>query len=310
LGRSFREAFGRALVEVGDVFRNLIVIDVDVARSTKTIYFAERFPNRFIQLGISEQDAVGTAAGLAISGKIPLLAGFSMFILRGWEQIRNTVVRDGLNVKIVGTHSGLSDYLDGSSHQCLEDIALMRVLPNMMVVSPSDTVSTRSLLYQILEHHGPVYFRLGRDNATEIYGDEGDIRLGKINVLVDGSDLTIVSHGSMTQICMEVADILREKGISPRVLDSHTIKPLDVGRILDAAVEAPPIFVVEDHSVYGGLGSAISEFLSERRPTKIFLFGIRDRFGSGSKSYLELLKFLGFMPEDIADRIKVVLDGV
>ena len=299
-----------ALVDAGEAFRNLIVIDVDVARSTRTVYFAERYPNRFIQLGISEQDAIGTAAGFAISGKIPVLAGFSMFLLRGWEQIRNTIARDNLNVKIVGTHSGLSDYLDGSSHQCLEDIALMRVLPNMMVVSPSDIVSTRSLLYQILESQGPVYFRLGRDNATEIYSDEDDVKLGDINILVDGSDLTLLSHGSMTSICLEVASILRKRGIYARVLDSHTIKPLDVDKVLDAAIEASPIFVVEDHSVYGGLGSTVSEFLSEKRPTSIFLFGIRDRFGSGSKTYLDLLKFFGFLPEDIANRIEVVLNGV
>jgi transketolase len=307
---SFREAFGEALVEAGEVIKDLVVIDTDVASSTRTIYFAKRFPDRFIQVGISEQDAAGTAAGLAIAGKIPVLVAYSMFLLRSWEQIRNTIARDNINVKLVGTHSGLSDYLDGSSHQCLEDVALMRVLPNMTVVSPSDEVSTRSLLHQILGFRGPTYFRLGRDNAPSVYEDEDDVEVGKANVLVDGGDLTIISCGALVSVALEAAKRLRGGGLRVRVIDMHTIKPLDVSVVERAARDAPPIFTLEEHNVYGGLGSAVAEVLSERLPTRICRLGVGNEFGTGGRSYEELLQYFRLTPEYIVEKIRVVLDGV
>lgn len=308
--KSFREAFGEILVETGSVIKNLVVIDTDVAKSTKTIYFANSFPERFIEIGISEQDAVGTAAGLALAGKIPVVAAFSMFIMRSWEQIRNTVSRDNINVKIVGTHAGLSDYLDGASHQCLEDIALMRVLPNMTIVSPSDITSTKALFQQILEFNGPAYFRLGRDNANDIYKDEDEVKLNKANILIDGDDLTLVSYGSLVSTCVKVSKILKARGYKSRVIDFHTLKPLDTNMILKAAMEASPIFVIEEHNVYGGLGSAITEFISQKNPTKIFIFGIPDRFGLGAYSYEELLDYFGLTPVKLVNRIEEIMNEV
>ncbi len=307
---SFREAFGEALLEAGESTRNLVVIDTDVLNSTKTIYFARRFPERFIQMGISEQDAAGMAAGLAISGKIPVLATFSMFLLRSWEQIRNTIARDNLSVKIVGTHSGLSDYLDGASHQCLEDIALMRVLPNMTVISPADDISTRSLFHQALELRGPVYIRLGRDNARRIYRDYEDVTIGKANILVDGDDMSIISCGAFVSISLNVANILREKGFRPRVIDSHTIKPLDTETIIKAAREASPVFVIEEHNIFGGLGSAVAEIITERTPTHVFRIGVPDVFGTGGRSYEELLRYFRLTPPEIVKKIEGMINGL
>lgn len=304
---SFRKAFGEALVNAGEIIKNLVVIDADVSNSTKTIYFSNKFPDRFIQVGISEQDATGTAAGLALMDKIPILATFSMFILRSWEQIRNTIARDNLNVKIVGTHAGLSDYLDGASHQCFEDIALMRVLPNMNVIAPADEVATRSLFYQILEFKGPTYFRLGRDNAYKIYKYEDEVRIFKANVLMDGDDLTLISYGALTWIASKVAYILKNKGFKARVIDLHSIKPLDKDVILKAAIETGLIFVIEDHNIYGGLGSAITEFLSEKRPTIVHRIGMLDIFGTNARTYDELLNYFNLTPEKIVRRIMVNL---
>jgi len=307
---SFREALGKALVDAGYAYRNMVVVDTDLSKSTKAIYFAKQFPERFIQVGISEQDAVGTAAGLAIGNKIPVLITYSMFLMRAWEQIRNTIARDNLSVKIVGTHSGLSDYLDGSSHQCFEDIALIRVIPNFKVLSPSDTVSTYSLFMQMLDTQGPIYMRLGRDNAATIYEDENDIQLGKANILVDGNDLTIISHGAMVNIALQVSKLLRQHHINARVIDMHTIKPIDVDTVIRACIEAPPIIVIEDHNVIGGLGGAIAEIVSTQKPTRVIRIGINDRFGTGSTSYRSLLEYFGLTPEQLKNRIMGDIDEV
>ncbi len=307
---SFRDVFGETLCELGETFKNLVVLDTDLSKSTRTVYFARKFPDRFIQVGISEQDAVGMASGLAISGKIPVLAVYSMFLLRAWEQIRNTVARDNLNVKLIGTHSGLSDYLDGASHQCFEDIALMRILPNFTVVSPSDTTSTKSLLKQILSFRGPVYMRIGRDNSPHIYEDEEEIILGKANILFEGSDITLVSHGAMTQYTLEVAEKLTREGFTVNVIDMHTIKPLDIDILSRKRILSTPIFVIEDHSIYGGLGSAIAEYLSMTHPSHVYRIGVEDRFGTGAKNYLDLLEYMGFTPNKIVNKIKVVLNGI
>ncbi len=307
---SFREALGRALVDAGYAYRNMVVIDTDLSKSTRAIYFAEQFPDRFIQVGISEQDAVGTAAGLAIGNKIPILITYSMFLMRAWEQIRNTIARDNLNVKIVGTHSGLSDYLDGSSHQCFEDIALMRVIPNFKVLSPSDTVSTYSLFMQMLDNQGPIYMRLGRDNASTLYEDEDEVQLGKANTLVDGDDLTIISHGAMVSIALQVSNLLKKHHVSARVIDMHTIKPMDVDTVIKACVDAPPIIVIEDHNVIGGLGGAIAEIVTTIRPTKVIRIGLNDRFGTGSTNYVSLLEYFGLTPKQLKDRIMGVINEV
>ncbi len=306
MSMSFRDSFGEVLLELGGIYRNLVVVDTDLSKSTRTSYFARKYPERFIQVGISEQDAIGTASGLAIGGKIPILAVYSMFLMRGWEQIRNTISRDNLNVKIVGTHSGLSDYMDGASHQCFEDIALMRVLPNFVIASPSDIVSTRSLFKQIIGLRGPAYFRLGRDNSSKkIYETEDDVRLGKSNVLCDGNDIAIISYGAIVQNVLDASNVLKKRGITATVVDMHTIKPLDTKILNRLSNKKTPLFVVEDHSIYGGLGSAVTEYLSESNPTRVFRLGIEDKFGIGELSYERLLDVMGFTPQKIADKIEV-----
>ena len=305
---SFREAFAKTLVELGELMKELVVVDADVASSTKTVLFAKRFPTRFVEVGISEQDMVGVAAGLAVAGMVPLVSTFSMFLLRAWEQIRNLVARGGLNVKFVTTHAGLSDYLDGSSHQCLEDIAVMRAIPGMRVVVPSDAPSMRSLLCDSLSVKGPVYMRLGRDYAPRVYNEEDEVRLGKVNVLRDGSDICIVACGIMVSFSLEAAKELEKMGIKAMVMDVHTIKPLDESTILKASYETKGFVVVEEHNVIGGLGGAIAELLAEKRPTKVVRIGIKDSFGICSQDYLLLLNHYGLSVAEIIKAAKVVLD--
>ncbi|NHW44384.1 MAG: transketolase family protein [Candidatus Verstraetearchaeota archaeon] len=305
---SFRDAFARALVELGELMEELVVVDADVASSTKTILFAKRFPTRFVEVGISEQDMVGVAAGLAVAGMVPLVSTFSMFLLRAWEQIRNLVARGGLNVKFAATHAGLSDYLDGPSHQCLEDIAVMRVITGMKVVVPADAPSTKSLLRDSLSVKGPVYMRLGRDYAPRVYDEEGEVKLGKANVLRDGSDVCIAACGVMVRFSLEAAKELEKMGISTMVMDVHTIEPLDKDAILKASYNTKGLIVVEEHSVVGGLGGAIAELLAEKRPTRIVRVGVKDSFGTCSRDYLSLLNHYGLSVAGIVKAAKVILN--
>ena len=308
---SYRRALGEALVEAGKASSSVVVLDADTPRSTGTLAFAEAFPDRFFNVGISEQDLVGTAAGLAVAGKIPVAAAFAVFLMRAWEQIRNTVARDGLNVKLVGTHSGLSDYMDGSSHQCLEDIALTRVLPGFTVVAPADTVATKKIVLEVvLEHKGPVYVRLGRDNAHKIYDSSEEFPIGGSNTLRDGSDVVVFSYGAMLGVALEAARVLEEKGVSIGVVDVYTLKPLDVDNVIRLARRANLVVTLEDHSVHGGLGSIIAETLAEHAPRKLVRIGVRDRFGASSRSYVELLEYMGLTPDKVASRIMEALRRV
>ncbi|AFK23199.1 transketolase family protein [Pyrococcus sp. ST04] len=303
---SFREAFGRALVEIGRENERVVVIDADVKGSTRTVYFEKAFPKRFIQVGISEQDMIGTAAGLAIAGKIPVASAFASFLMRAWEQIRNTVARDNLNVKIVSTHSGFSDHMDGSSHQCLEDIALMRVLPNMRVVVPADAYATRVLLKQIIEIEGPVYMRLGRDYAPRVYNDGEEIVLGRANVLREGEDILLVATGIMVSVALQVADKLREAGISAGVIDVHTIKPFDEDTLLKLAKRVNTVVTLEEHTIYGGLGGAVAEILSEKMPKRVIRIGTTE-FGRSSRDYISLLDRYGLTADKVYDKIAGVV---
>lgn len=296
---SFREAFGRALVEIGKENENVVVLDADVKSSTKTIYFEKTFPDRFFQLGISEQDLVSTAAGFAIAGRVPVVSAFAAFMMRAWEQIRNTIARDNLNVKIVTTHSGFSDFMDGSSHQCLEDIALMRTLPNMGVIVPADAYATRTLLRQIIENEGPFYMRLGRDHAVGVYDDE-ELEIGKAEILREGEDIFLIACGPTVPIALEAAERLRD--LSVGVADFHTIKPMDEGTLLKIAKKANLIVTLEEHSIFGGLGGAVAEVLGEKMPKRVIRIGTRD-FGRSSRSYLTLLDFYGLSAEKVVKRV-------
>jgi len=304
---SFRDAFAEALVELGESMEELVVLDADVAPSTRTSLFARRFPRRFIEVGVSEQDMVGMAAGLAIAGKVPVVSTLSMFLMRAWEQVRNTVARGRVNVKFVATHAGLSDHLDGSSHQCLEDIALMRAIPGMTVVAPADATSTRKLLRDLVRARGPAYMRIGRDYAPRVYDGEDEVELGRVSVLEDGSDVCIAACGLMVHTSLRAARELGRRGVSAMVLDVHTVKPLDEGALIKAARSTKGVVVVEEHSVIGGLGGAIAELLSERAPTRVVRVGVRDSFGSCSRDYRSLLEHYGLTVREVVRAAEGVL---
>jgi transketolase len=288
---SMREAFGRMISELGDEHKDLLVLTADVGNSTKAVYFREKFPNRYFNVGISEQHLIGFAAGLAATGKVPVVAGFSMFLMRAWEQIRNTICRMNLNVKIVATHSGYSDYNDGSSHQSLEDIALMRVLPRMKVIVPADSWEVRRSLPVILREPGPIYYRIGRDYSPPITQNvDYDFKVGEATVLKDGSDLAIIGAGVVLWDAIKAAEKLEQMSISTAVINMATIKPIDEKVIETYARKTGRIVTIEEHNVIGGLGSAVSEVVVKKYPVPIRMIGASD-FGRSAKSQRELLDY-------------------
>jgi transketolase len=302
------EFFSEALVELGQTRDDLVVLDPDVAPSTKTTFFAERFPARFVRVGISEQDLIGVAAGLAASGKIAIACGFSIFVTgKAWEQVANSVARPNLNVKIIGTHSGLSPSADGDSHQALGDIALMRVLPNMKVVVPADAIEAAEAFRAIVDMNGPAYLRLIRGSSPVVYEKRCDFELGKANELRCGSDLTIVACGLMVSVAQRAADQLAKIDVDAKIIDMHTIKPLDSSVLEKASRETGAIVTVEEHSIIGGLGSSVAEYLSEHRPTPIKRVGVKDRFGESSRSYDKLLNEYGLNQRAVFEAAKAVL---
>lgn len=289
--KATRQAYGEALVELGKINKDIVVLDADLTKSTKTSMFQKEFPERHFNVGIAEADLMGTAAGLATCGRIPFASTFAMFAAgRGFEQIRNTIAYPKLNVKIAPTHAGISVGEDGGSHQAIEDIAIMRAIPGMVVLSPADAVETKKMVFAAAEYEGPVYIRMGRLDVETIFDEETyDFQIGIANTVREGNDVTIAATGLMTYEAIKAADILAQEGISVRVINVGTIKPLDGETILKAAKETKFIITAEEHSVIGGLGSAVSEFLSEVYPTKVKKLGIYDKFGQSGKA-AELLE--------------------
>ncbi|MCF2640683.1 transketolase family protein [uncultured Fusobacterium sp.] len=289
--KATRQAYGEALVELGKINKDIVVLDADLTKSTKTSMFQKEFPERHFNVGIAEADLMGTAAGLATCGRIPFASTFAMFAAgRGFEQIRNTIAYPKLNVKIAPTHAGISVGEDGGSHQAIEDIAIMRAIPGMVVLCPADAVETKKMVYAAAEYEGPVYIRMGRLDVETIFDEETyDFQIGIANTVREGNDVTIAATGLMTYEAIKAADILAQEGISVRVINVGTIKPLDGETILKAAKETKFIITAEEHSVIGGLGSAVSEFLSEVYPTKVKKLGIYDKFGQSGKA-TELLE--------------------
>ena len=279
--KATREAYGEALVELGKINKDVVVLDADLSGSTKTSSFKKVFPERHINVGIAEADLVGTAAGLATCGRTVFASTFAMFEAgRAFEQIRNTVAYPKLNVKLAPTHAGISVGEDGGSHQSVEDIALMRSIPGMVVLSPADATETKKMVFAAAGYDGPVYIRMGRLGVPVIFDEETyDFQIGIANTLRDGKDVTIAATGLLTYEALKAAEELEKEGISVRVINVGTIKPLDGETILKAAQETKFIVTAEEHSVIGGLGSAVSEFLSEVHPTKVKKVGIYDQFG-------------------------------
>ena len=298
-----RQAYGEFLLEKGKTMPDLIVMDGDLSKSTMTYAFSKMFPDRFFNMGIAEQNLFGAAAGLAISGKVVCASTFAMFATgRAYEIIRNSIGYTHANVKICATHAGLTVGEDGASHQTFEDLALMRVIPGMTVINPSDGNSAKILLEQAVNAHGPYYIRLGRAAVPLIYTPEADLVIGKACCLRNGSDYTVIATGIMVHEAMKAASILEARGISLRVIDMHTIKPLDGSIIEKAVLETRGIVTAEEHSVIGGLGSAVAEYAAAHCPANIRFIGQKDVFGESGKPDLLLQKY-AMTAEDIVSAI-------
>lgn len=299
-----RESYGNALAELGKEFEDLVVLDADLANATKTLTFKKVFPERHIDCGIAENNMTGIAAGLATCGLVPFVSTFAMFAAgRSFEQVRNAIGYPHLNVKIGATHGGISVGEDGASHQCNEDITLMRTIPGMVVINPCDDVEARAAVRAAYLHEGPVYLRFGR-LAVPVINEEADYQfeIGKGIELRDGKDCTIIATGICVSESLEAAELLQEKGIDAQVINIHTIKPLDEELVIAAAKKTGRIFTVEEHSVVGGLGGAVAEVLGDKWPTRITRIGMNDVFGE-SGSARELLHKYGLDAEGIAKRI-------
>ena len=300
-----RDSYGNALAELGAEHKDLVVLDADLAAATKTGVFKKAFPERHIDCGIAECNMMGVAAGLATTGLVPFASSFAMFAAgRAFEQVRNSIGYPHLNVKIGATHAGISVGEDGASHQCNEDIALMRSIPGMVVINPSDDVEAKAAVRAAYEHDGPVYLRFGR-LAVPVINDRPDYKfeLGKGVVLREGKDVTIVATGLPVSECLEAAEKLAADGIDAKVINIHTIKPLDEELIIAAAKETGKVVTVEEHSVIGGLGSAVCDVLAEKAPTKVLKIGVNDTFGE-SGSAVELLKKYGLDTDGIYEKIR------
>ncbi|NLW07670.1 MAG: transketolase family protein [Clostridia bacterium] len=298
-----REAYGRALVELGRQDERIVVLDADLSKSTMTAFFAAEFPERFFNMGIAEQSLMGTAAGLALSGKIPFASTFAVFATgRAYEPVRNAIAYPRVNVKIAATHAGLTVGEDGASHQAVEDIALMRAIPNMTVVVPADASETRQAVQAIAAYDGPVYLRLGRPAVPRIYDESYSFHLGKAHQLRPGRDAAIIACGYMVNEALQAADELLAEGISAMVLNMSTIKPLDREAVLAAAATGV-VVTAEEHSIIGGLGSAVAELLATTRPTPMAMVGISDSFGESGKP-AELMQKYNLTAEAIKAAVK------
>ena len=308
--KATRAVYGEMLVELAEKYPELVVLDADLSSATMTKSFAKAYPDRFLDMGIAEANMIGVAAGLSTCGKKPFANSFAMFTAgRAYEQVRNSVAYPHLNVKCVGSHGGLSVGEDGATHQCLEDLALMSAIPGMTVVNPCDGNEMRQAVLALIEYNGPAYLRLGR-MAVETVTDTIDgykFELGKAAMLRDGKDVTIAATGLMVQRALAAAELLSGEGVSARVLDFHTIKPLDGEALLAAAKETGCIVTTEEHSIMGGLGSAVAGFIGEHCPVPVVRHGVNDEFGSSGKAE-QVLEAYGLTPAGIATKVKKALE--
>ena len=297
--KATRQSYGEALLELGKENEQIVVFDADLASATKTNLFAKEFPNRFFDMGIAEQNMISTAAGMATCGKIPYASTFAVFAAgRAYDQIRNSVCYPKLNVKICATHTGITVGEDGATHQMIEDISLMRTLPNMTVISTSDDIQTKWAVKEISKINGPVYLRLSRLATPVIYDENQKFEIGKAVQIGEGTDATIFATGVTVSEALKAQEELKIKGIDVRVVDIHTIKPIDRDIIVKCAKETKRLISIEDHNIIGGLGSAISEVLTDEYPVKLTRLGINDTFGKSGKA-TELMKYFGITDEDL-----------
>ena len=301
-----RKSYGEALLQLGKENQNVVVLDADLAGATKTDMFAKQFPNRFFDMGIAEANMMATAAGFATCGKIPYASTFAVFAAgRAYDQIRNSICYPKLNVKICATHCGVTVGEDGATHQMIEDLSLMRTLPNMTVMSTSDDTQTKWAIKEIAKIQGPVYLRLARMETPIIYDENTKFEIGKAIQIGEGTDGTVFATGITVSEAIKAQEILKQERINIRVVDIHTIKPIDKELIIKSAKETKKLISIEDHNIIGGLGSAISEVLTEEYPTKLTRLGIRDVFGKSGKAE-ELIKYFGITANDI---VEVIVNG-
>ena len=297
--KATRQSYGEALAELGKENEKIVVLDADLSMTTKTCIFAKEFPDRFFDVGIAEQNLMGVAAGLANSGFIAFASSFAVFATgRGYDQIRNSIAYPNLNVKICASHSGVTAGEDGATHQMIEDLSMMRTLPNMTVISTSDDAQTKWAVKEIAKINGPVYLRLCRLASPIIYDENTKFELGKGVQIGDGTDGTVIATGVTVAEALKAQEMLKEKGIDIRVIDIHTIKPIHKDIIIKSAKETNKIITIEDHNIIGGLGSAVCEVLSENYPTKVIRMGIKDTFGTSGRG-TDLMKYFGITAEDM-----------
>lgn len=302
-----RDAYGKALLVLGAENPNVVVLDADLSKSTKTADFGKKYPERFFNMGIAESNLMGTAAGLATVGKIPFASTFAIFAVgRAFEQIRNSIAYPKLNVKIAATHAGITVGEDGGSHQAIEDVAIMRAVPNMVVLVPADGEETRQVILAAAKYNGPVYIRMGRLEVPLLFGEEYSFEIGKANVLKEGTDVAIMANGVMVSMALEAAELLAAEGISVSVVNVASVKPLDEETIVRVAKQTKAVVTAEEHNIIGGLGSAIAEVLGEKQPTPMVRVGLKDTFGESGRPQ-ELLEKYGLTKEELVKAVHEVL---
>ena len=304
-----RESYGKTLLELGAEMPNLVVLDADLAGSTKTGVFAKAYPDRHFDCGIAEGNMMSIAAGLAAAGMVPFASSFAMFAAgRAYEQVRNSIGYPHLNVKIGATHSGITVGEDGASHQCLEDLALMREIPGMVVMCPADDTEARKAVRAAVKHEGPVYIRFGRAAVPVVFDEDYDFQIGKGSVIREGKDVSIIANGLCVASAIEAADMLAKDGIDAEIVNICTIKPLDEELVVKTAAKTGKVVTAEEHSIIGALGSAVAECLSEKCPTKMYRIGVRDVFGESASAEVLLHKYM-LDGEGIYKQVKAFVEG-
>ena len=304
---SLRKTYGETLVELGKDNKDIVLMEADLGNSTMSSLFAAAYPDRYFQMGIAEQNMASTAAGLSLTGKIPFINSFAVFASgRAYDQIRSSITIADLNVKICGSSAGLSDYGDGKTHQSIDDIALMQVLPHMTVLSPCDAVETEQMVKAMVEHKGPVYIRINRNDLAVVSDPNAEYHIGKMTKVVEGTDAVVFATGVMVQQSMAAAELLKAEGVSVRVVNVSTIKPLDKDALLGYCEGVKGVVTAEEHSVIGGLGSVVCQALSKSR-LPVEMLGVDDRYGTSAENYGILLKHYGLESEDVAKKVRDVL---
>ena len=310
MSKSIRETYGQALVVLGDRNANIVVLESDLGKSTRTALFKERFPDRYFDVGIAEQNMASIAAGLALSGKIPFINSFAVFASgRAFDQIRGSICIPNIDVRIAGSSCGLSDYSDGKTHQSLEDMAIMRSLPNMAVLCPVDSVEIGKMMDCLEYWKGPAYIRINRNDLPIVYPENEPYRIGKITLLRDGADVALFACGTMVTRALAAAETLASEGIQARVLNVGTLKPLDRDAVIDFAAGAKAIVTAEEHTIFGGLGSSIAEALRSERHAPMDFVGVQNQFGRSARNYEEILKAYGLTADNIAEKARGLLAG-